>query len=164
MRDIERYQQAKALRQQGLTYAEVGKALGVSATRAMYMVQWLDRQAQAKAQGANTPSRDPTWWDGLRVSTAHALHKAGIQSKGDCGQLLDDLQVAAWRSAAAGLHLNGPALFVRSSSRQELNEVRLWLGGVAYVEPQKPVSPERLRAAMRLLEKHGYTVTPPKKD
>lgn len=65
MKDLERHEKAKALRDGGATYKQVGEALGVSPGRARQMIDDLDRKTRREQQEVEAG----VWGRGLDKAT-----------------------------------------------------------------------------------------------
>lgn len=75
MRDWTRYEEAKSLRESGLTLKQVGEALGVSAGRAKQMLEDLRRHAGQVAR-EKEDTRLVKWGQNLNPSTRARLESA----------------------------------------------------------------------------------------
>jgi hypothetical protein len=149
-RDWARYEEANRLRRSGMTLQQVGEALGVSAGRVRQMLKALERRQESDVHGAGQ------WWLGMdRNRVALPLEHAGFSSKADCLMLAaNNLEVRngyvylpGWQKSQA-----------RVLSLAVVNHARAWLGAPPFF---KSGSARNLKAAISLLERNGYKVTPP---
>ena len=156
--DRKRYEEAKRLRESGLTFKAIGISLGVSGSRARQMYKSQLTYEHRCAMEAENP-RPKAWHHGLSYSTVDELKRIGVNSKEECMILAaDNLTI---------LHRRVVLQNLRGDSSEELllstvNEVRIWLGISKYVPPTRVASPAQLERAKRLLERHGWRVVPPK--
>jgi hypothetical protein len=146
MRDWKRYDEAKSLRDAGLTLKEVGAALGVSGSRAREMLETVARRERQLAEEAEDPSLVP-WWRGLKNHTVGQLELRGFDSRDACMALAADDLTTYLREKRLSLAI--------------VNEVRGWLGVAPYVPIPRVASTAELERARRLLERHGWRVEPP---
>ncbi len=91
------------------------------------------------AKAEREAHRVPAWTDGLSVRAANALKSAGFDSKDSVREKADGFSPSAYPNF-------GP---------KSIDEVRKWLG-----LPPKDMT-AAIERAIRLLEKHGYTVLGP---
>jgi transcriptional regulator with XRE-family HTH domain len=165
MRDWERYEEAKRLRDSGLTLKEVGARLGLSGSRIRQMLQTLERRERQIAREKEDPSLVP-WWRGLKVDTAMILQGIGFYSRDDCMELAADeltilngyVELLGWDQETYSLGYIKTNITIK-----RLNEVRAWLGVAPYTYTieQCVASAASLDRARQLLERHGYHVDPP---
>lgn len=164
MRDWTRYEEAKRLRDSGMTFKAVGEALGVSAARARDLVRGQENRAAYLAYREANP-KAPDWFAGLSANTARRLKECGFNSREDCHFLAaDDLQM--WRGSVVlpGWEEDRSVLWKWSDRKLSIavvNEVRAWLGAEPFVPQQRKVTEAELQRAKRMLERHGYKVEPP---
>lgn len=164
MRDWKRYEEAKRLRDSGLTFKAVGEALGVGADRARDLVKAQERREAYLAYRAEHP-RKPEWFDGLTAKTAERLKRCDLNSREDCMALAsDDLQMWSGSVALPGWEEDRGVLWKWSDKKLSIavvNEVRAWLGVSPFVPRQREATAAELERAKRLLEHHGYKVESP---
>lgn len=164
MRDWTRYENAKKLRDAGMTFKAVGVELCVSVERARQMVAAQERRERRIAVEAENPSLVP-WHRGLKYGTRYELERRGFTSKEDCGILCgDDLEVYRRSVALPGWQPCEKWEWERNDKRLSfalVNEVRAWLGAELFVPPQRKATDAELERAKRLLERHGYKVESP---
>jgi len=165
MRDWKRYEEAKRLRDTGLTLKATGALLGVSGNRVRDMLGTLERRDRQIAREAEDPSLVP-WWRGLQLRTHYELKQRGFDSREACMALAAD-ELTIWRGAVAlpGWEEDKEAWRWKWSKRKlklaMVNEVRAWLGVAPYVLGQRVASAAELDRARRLLERNGWRVEPP---
>ena len=95
MRDWKRYEEAKRLRDTGLTLKATGAVLGVSGGRVREMLAVLERRERSRAWEADNPRPKP-WWHGLAHRTKYELERAGFDSRESCAAFAaDEAQNAA---------------------------------------------------------------------
>lgn len=154
----ERYEEAKRLRDSGMTYKAVGLSLGVCATRAYRIIKDGDLRIETeKRRQAYRP-----WHDGLRGYVAMELDRVGIKSREDCMRLAsNDLPVRGGSVTMPGWKLRGWPEDTLKLKIAVLNEVRSWLGVPAFVPKPRTASAKELERAIRLLERHGFSVIKP---
>jgi hypothetical protein len=163
MRDWKRYEEAKRLRDTGLTLKATGAAPGVCGDTVRYMLASLERREKSRVWATENPSLVPWWW-GLKHGTRWELEQRGIDSR-DAYMALAADELSIWRGAVAlpGWEEDKDA-WRRSKRKIELsmvNEVRAWLGVAPYVPVQRVANTADLERARRLLERHGWRVEPP---
>jgi hypothetical protein len=149
-KDWKRHEEAKRLRDSGMTLKAVGAVLGVGAERVRNMLGDIERRDRVLATNP--------WWAGLEPRTVNALLSRGIDSCEACAPL-----------AANDLKFDlGSVWFKLPDGRREylsllqINAVRAWLGVAPYVPPDRSIGlKERMERARRLLERNGYRVAPP---
>lgn len=165
MRNWQRYEEAKRLRDTGLTLKATGALLGVSGPRVRDMLATLERRERGRAFEAENP-RTPPWHEGLKHRTVYELERAGFDSRDAC-MTLAAKELTMWRGAVA---LPGWEEYKQSwrwkwcEKRLTLamvNEVRTWLGAAPYVPVARVASAAELERARRLLERNGWRVEPP---
>ena len=162
MRDWKRYEEAKRLRDTGLTFKAVGAALGVSAERAREMVALQVRRERQLAWAAENP-RTPPWWEGLKHRTKYELERAGFESRESCAAFAAD-ELTIWRGAAVFKDNDDVNWWRWTHKRFPLamvNEIRAWLGCAPYAKASKAATPAELERARKLLERNGWRVEPP---
>ncbi|CAB4159773.1 hypothetical protein UFOVP726_9 [uncultured Caudovirales phage] len=149
-RDWSRYEEAKRLRDSGLTLKQTGEAIGVSGNRVRQMLKALERREEYDAH------RAAEWWLGMdRNRVAWPLEQAGFASRDDCLTLAaNDLELRGGYVYLPGWEKNQ----ARVISLAVVNHARAWLGAPPF---SKPAAPRNIKAAISLLERHGYKVTPP---
>ena len=159
MRDWKRYEEAKRLRDTGLTFKAVGAALGVGVERARQMVASYARREEQLARW----KENPPWWEGLTGQTGRKLEWAGFDSRESCAAFAaDELQM--WRGAVVFKDRDEANWWRWTRKRFTLamtNEIRAWLGVKPYAKPQKATSAQELERARKLLERNGWRVEPP---
>ena len=160
MKDWSRYEEAKRLRDSGMTYKDVGERMGVSSTRAREMVISMERKLRWIRFRAENP-KPKKWYEGLSFATSNRLHECGFSSREDCLILAkDDLQmfnrcvVLPWWETDRGMW----RFSNKKLSLKVVNEVRLWLGVKEFVPKARVASHSEIERARRLLESHGYKV------
>ena len=163
MRDWKRYEEAKRLRDTGLTLKATGAALGISAARVRDMLAALERRERQLAREAENPSLVP-WWRGLKYGTLYELQTRGFDSRDACMALVTD-KLTIWRGAVALPGWEEDKDSWRWSKKKLtlaiVNEVRAWLGVAPYVRGPRVASAAELGRARRLLERHGWRMEPP---
>ena len=80
MRDWKRYEEAKRLRDTGLTLKATGAAPGVCGDTVRYMLASLERREKSRVWATENPSLVPWWW-GLKHGTRWELEQRGIDPK-----------------------------------------------------------------------------------
>lgn len=124
------------MRNAGNTFKEIGLALDVSDGRA--------RQIFHAAQRAEGRSKSSDVWSfGLGKKTANALISAGYKDKNSV--------IAGLESGKIGVHPITGKGFTFGIGHQGIAEIRKWLG----VDSSEELA---IKAAIVLLEKHGYKV------
>lgn len=164
MKNWSRREEAKRLRDTGMTYKEVGAAMGVSASYARVLVEQKRRR---EVVDQIRKRNGPPWYEGLDSKTVWELKRRGFESKQDCMIFLaDDLPMHRGSVALPGWEED------RSNWRFSekklplgiVNEIRVWLGGSPFVPKPRIATRSELDRARRLLERHGWAVTPPVGD
>ena len=135
MRDWTRYEEAKRLRDSGLTLNEAGEALGVSRSRVYEMLGMLKRRDIHRAWALDNKIAPP-WWEGLGNKTRFALERAGFESREACVAFCAD-ELTIWNRAVV-FRDSDHAEWWRWTNRRlplgAVNEVRAWLGCQPYAE------------------------------
>jgi hypothetical protein len=164
MPDQNRYEEARRLRNTGLTLKAVGAALGVSGERVRSMLNSLEREERRSAKEAADPSLIP-WNRGLEHATYLKLYRARFESREECMALASNDLTPSWRGY---VRIPGWVKHKNYCTDGELvlplalvNEVRAWLGAVPLIPTTRIASAKELERARRLLERHGWTVLPP---
>lgn len=159
MRDWTKAEEAKRLRERGLTFRAVGEVLGCSANHARQLVLKIERRDRELAIGRPNYLARPPWWSGLSTRTVWELENAGFFSREDCMILAEDemTSYSGW--------MNPPGWKNSPWQRRMLSlkcviEVRKWLG-VSPHPLEEIILRRQLKAARKLLEKHGWRVEPP---
>lgn len=165
MRDWKRYEEAKRLRDTGLTLKATGAALGVSVTRVSTMLAQLELRERHRAWKAENP-RPPDWWEGLKSGTQCTLEFYGFDSRESCEAFAaNDLTV--WRGAIVFKDSDDADWWRWTNKRFPLsmvNEIRAWLGHPPYAKTLKATTAAELERARKLLERNGWRVEPPNVD
>lgn len=159
MRNWARYEEAKRLRDTGMTLMEVGASMGISATRVRDMLASLQRKKESDAAMAD---KSPKWWDGLDYQTTRRLNESGMHCRDDCKVLLsDDLKMWRGMVLVPGLEEDEIRKWAGTNrlSLKVVNKVRLWLGGVEFTPSPRVATDAEISAAKRLLERNGWTVS-----
>jgi hypothetical protein len=162
MRDWKRYEEAKRLRDTGLTLKATGAALGVSGARVRDMLATLERRERRRAWEAENPRPKP-WWQGLAHRTKYELERAGFDSRESCSEFAAD-ELTIWRGAAVFKDSDDADWWRWTQKRFPLsmvNEIRAWLGCQPYAKAPKATTAAELERARKLLERNGWRVEPP---
>ena len=163
MRDLKRYEEAKRLRDTGLTLKATGVAMGVSAARVGDMLSFLRRIERRAAQLAENPIAPP-WWEGLKPRTKYELERYGFNSRDACLAFASD-DLTIWRGAVVFPDCDEHDWWRWSCKRFPLstaNEIRAWLGVKPIAKPAaKPATAAEIERARRLLALHGWRLEPP---
>jgi hypothetical protein len=163
MRDWKRYEEAKRLRDTGLTLKETGAALGVCGDTVRNMLAKLKSREKVSVWAAENPSLVPWSW-GLKDGTRWELEQRGFDSRDACMALAAD-ELTIWRGYVALPGWEEDKVDWRRSKRKlglsMVNEVRARLGVAPYVPVQRVENTADLERARRLLERHGWRVEPP---
>lgn len=157
--DLNLCQETHALRESGMSWAAIAKQYGVSTATVKYRCDlWTNRQAWKK--------ENPQWAWAEHVERAGILRleQLGYRGRDDCMERLggETLPFETWsvkRPRRDRWERIEPALWL-----EHVNQIREALGVLPYVPPKRPpriATAAELKAAQRLLERHGYTVTPP---
>lgn len=157
--DLQKCERAHAAHAAGTSLAQIARNHGVSPATAKYWVdKWARRLTWKRA--------NPTWAWAVDVSreALDRLQDLGYRGRVDCMQRLggDTIAFETWsvkRPRRDGWKRIEPVLWL-----EHVNEVRQALGVAPYVPPKRAprtATPAQLKAAQRLLERHGYTVKPP---
>lgn len=140
-RPVEDFSNAFCMRQEGLTYKQIGIHFGVLGQAARRLVAIGEmRNRKATEYGDN-------WLFGLSVRTANCLRAERLEN---LRQVHDFIKKGEYKS-------------IPNLGKKSFDELCAWAN--VYPEPKKCVQPEDLRsvkAAKTLLEKHGYTVVAPR--
>lgn len=142
MRNWPRYELAKKLRDDGLTYKKIGEQLGVSAGRASQMVGTQKSRMEY-------PVRE-LWHTGLYSEPRWALLGLGFNSKADCAYLCsDNLTIQGWHVILP----NDERILI-----SVVNEVREWLGVAKIGRRRIGPTDKDIEKAVKLLTRTGYKV------
>lgn len=163
MRNWGKYEEAKRLRDTGLTIKAIGAVLGVSGGRVGEMLSTLKRREDRALWEEEDKSRIP-WHRGLKINTYWTLKSRGIDSRESCAALAADY-LTMWRGSVAlpGWE-NDKDSWAYSKHKLKLkivNEVRAWLGVKPYIPGQRTASAKELERARMLLERNGWSIYPP---
>jgi hypothetical protein len=160
-KDWTRYEEAKRLRDSGMTFKAIGISLGVGMQRAREIVEKQERRERALAAERDNPSPIP-WHRGLAYGMKYKLEIRGFRSKEDCEILCSDDLVVYRRSVALPGWEPCEGWEWKCSEKRlsfaEVNEVRAWLGASPFVPPQRIVSEAAIERAKKLLERNGYKI------
>lgn len=162
MRDWKRYEEAKRLRDTGLTLKATGAVLGVSGGRVREMLTALERRERSRAWEADNPRPKP-WWHGLAHRTKYELERAGFDSRESCEVFAAD-DLTMWRGAVVFKDSDDADWWRWTHKRFKLsmaNEIRAWLGCQPFAKAPKATSAAELERARKLLERNGWRVEPP---
>ena len=163
MRNWKKYEEAKNLRDTGLTLKAIGAVLGVSGARVGEMLSTLKRREDHASWEAEDKSRIP-WHRGLKINTYWILNSRGFDSRESCVALAAD-DLTMWRGSVAlpgwEADKDSWAYSKRKLKLKIVNEVRAWLGVKPYVPGRRVASDKELERARMLLERHGWSVYPP---
>lgn len=167
MKDWSRYEEARALRDSGLSLKAVGQRLGISGSRVASMLRQLARKQAQDAREAADPSLVP-WDRGLSGRARFALMRAGIESPEACAWLAADLlqvhkgavMMPGWKEVKDDARL----LDRKRLTMGVVNEVRAFLGVAPYVhvhtQESKAATDKQIQRAKLLLERNGWRVLP----
>lgn len=123
---------ARDMRRAGQSYAKIGKALGVGASRAKIIVDQAEREAEAAAN-ADYPSGDIheaiRWWRSRGVPTraATALAEAGISSTGAAVAWLRDWRPSGDRPNLGHVSVSDALDALLGEGAQDIERGRLLL-------------------------------------
>jgi len=163
MRNLERYREAKRLRDSGMTLRQAGATMGVSAQSIRDMVTWIERWDAQCAREAANPSLIE-WSRGLDNDTIWALRRLGIESRDGCqifaGELVfhrRDVCLPGWEEYKD----KEPREWDRCPNKIRLfhvNKIRVWLGVEPFIYVKPAPSAAYLERAKVMLERNGYRV------
>lgn len=152
---IERAQEALRLRREGKTFAEVGLSLAqpVGAARARQLVVHAEQIEQGQGFGQGE------WYEGLSVRAANALRSAGFDSKGEVFEAIKSGDLT--NKGGMGATYRGAK--VHGLGCKSFAEVCEWVGVDIPMVQRKHYRPlteeEKIKGAIRLLKRAGYSVT-----
>ncbi len=162
MKNIERYYEARRLKNSGLTLRAVGLKMGLSGTRIREMIIRVNKMEAREEREKKNPGLIP-WYRPLSEKTKRELNRVGLYSS-----KREDFKI--WGSSEFRMY-HGKALHPeeviqdednrwvhnkRRLSLDALNELRLLLGFPPYVPPIHNPSPKEIIRAIRILDKAGY--------
>lgn len=162
MRDWSRYEEAKRLRDSGLSLDAIGAELGVGASRVREMLKFLARKEREEAWRAENPV-SPRWHDGLKLSIRLELERKGFNSREACVVFAAD-ELKTWHGVVVFQDCDYEDWWRYSDKRFPIavvNEIRAWLGVPPYVKPPKVTTAAEIERARKLLEENGWRVEPP---
>ena len=157
MKNWKRHEEARRLRDSGMTLKAVGEEIGLSDSRVWTMLV----QLEIRDRLGEPP---PKWHEGLKQRTINHLERAGINSREDCLPLTSE-NLTVWRKSIALHGWEEDRLDWRWSRKKlpldVVNDVRAWLGFPPYIPKPRIASQIEINHARRLLERHGWRVERP---
>ena len=164
MKDWTKHEEAKRLRDSGMTFKAIGAEIGVNYRHVGSMLKRLAIRNEYIAEGLEYPESKPTWWDGLDSRIAYELQDRGFYSREACMFFAGD-EFTLYRGSVVlpgwDQEKNSFGYSDKKITLSKVNKVRAWLGVNPYVPGPRLASDAELDRARRLLERHGWRVEPP---
>jgi len=167
MKNIERYYEARRLRDSGLTLKATGQKMGLSGARIREMVWKLNKMEEREAYEKEHPESIP-WYEPLNGKAKTELNRHGLYNKNKEDFLIwgaDKFEMYHGQVILPGVvkNKNGwpPYRTGEKLSLSTLNQLRVVLGFCQYIPPIHKPSQKEIARAMRILEAAGYAAIKP---